>query len=484
MSEQKVEIQVYKKRWLVQVSVCFIYFWIAFHYCMYAVVNNIVVSYFDISYATADWMVSGSFVGVLCALPIIAWLSFKQLISFRILMCVACLCLQLNTIFSIVAFNKPKFFELIIIGQSLVGIAMAASLPIMTSLAELWFSESQIGISVGLVIFSSSLATILANSLIPSFVYVENHSDNNKTLFISKLFNQRKSNMTNSWVINDKTVYEAILSSELAMVFLVLIFIIVFVPEKPERPPSFAQYQKRFENNRMNSNNQSFLSFEQFLKETAWLMNEKVFTLCSLSNGIVFTTTDIEALTMQQILHENFKEILHLPIDVQAGLVIVCYSLGSSVGNLISGKILDRFKQYYIQSCCGTGCFVIFTVVGLLSVYFHSIAALFVSFIFIGCSTRISMVSLIDSVMQHTYPKNVLFVSSWMNFVQSIYSLVVIVIGRQVFNHVSSVGMLSFIVGVKFVGFIFCLLGKPKTKRLTAEYRQSTESEETRLVDN
>ena len=141
-------------------------------------------------------------------------------------------------------------------------------------------------------------------------------------------------------------------------------------------------------------------------------------------------------------------------------------------------------KKYYFQSCIGAACFFVFTVTGSISVFYGVISTLYLSYLFAGFFSRIGLISLIDSLMQHTYPKNVLMVSVWMALLQNLIALVIIRLGRVILLHVSDLGILSFVCSVKLVGVLFCVVSKPKTLRLSAENTRDEEyrSEEIPLV--
>ena len=484
MTAEPFEIKIYKKRWLILASFCAIFFWTIFQSCTYGVVNNVIVTYFDTSYSNADWLLSSVFVGTILASPLLAWLSLKQLISSRKLLIVSSLCLIANASSSILVFNKPDLFALLVLGQTFDGISTAACLTATTSLANLWFPESQIGIAIGFVILSGTVATFLANSALPASMYI---SMNNKTSFQFQSVHQNQSmnNITDLWISHDKTVFEIIFSTELLIGLLVLLYLICFVPEKPDQAPSYAQYLKRSENTFVNQTKTNVINEKDFLKGTKALLTDKVFVLCSVSSGIMFTVIDTEMLIMQQVMHENFLQSKMSP-DLLAGLVIVCFNVGSIIGNPMSGKLLDRFKQYYMQSCLGAACYVFFTIGASLTVCYSFIAMVFLFYFLIGFFSRISMISLIDSVMQHTYPRDVVFVSALMAFLQTACTPILIVISRQIFKHFYSAGVLSFFCFVKFIAFSFAVLGKPKLHRLNAEHSQilETSHEETPLVEN
>ena len=57
--EKQIETKLYKKRWFILALLFWLNFSMIFTYVNFGFVNNIIVSYFDTTYAAVDWTMLG-----------------------------------------------------------------------------------------------------------------------------------------------------------------------------------------------------------------------------------------------------------------------------------------------------------------------------------------------------------------------------------------------------------------------------------------
>ena len=462
-AHEQVEIKLYKKRWIALALLICLIFQMIFVYTNFGYLNNLFVLYFNTTYATIDWLYLGWNIGTIIAALITSWLAAKQILTCRRSMIVASILQAINSLLIMVAFLQPQLLFLFIIGQVIGGISAAVLWSVPASLAQLWFPESQIGIATGMSMLGSSTGSIFGFVLPAHIVkYPKNE--------FSIVSNHTTSNSTN-WMKYDKSTYQWLFLAVLTTSLTILILLLTAVPERPEKPPSFAQHLKRIDENK------DKITFQFYRSEIKKLISDYIFLACGIGSSMLYYLTVLYELSIESMLaHILSNNNNHLCPGVISGYVLMSIAIGALVGSIAGGFILDKFKNYYMQSSIGATCSFIFTVLVLLSVYFRSLTTLFFASALYGVCTRLAYVSLIDSLMQHTYPTDPVFVMPFIVFAQNVTAMLLIWTGRQIIYHAGIFSGLGFVCVMMFLIALICFVFKPKTKRLSAE--KSTELDE------
>ena len=463
----QVLIKADRKRWLVLFLLVWLNILYLFTYVNFAVVNNIIVAYFNVSYAAVDWTVLGFNLGSVCVAPMVAWLALKQVTSCKNAMIMSCVFQSFNFLFIVIGFIRPSFFAFVVVGQVVGGISSAFLLSLPTSLAQIWFSESQIGLATGLAITGCSTGSILG-FLLPSQILDVPQTKNDS-------FRNCSNYTTTKWFQHDKSSYQWLFLIMLITVLLVIILLLTIVPQLPEKPPSVAQHLKRLHSNDQNAKSFGILCFVNEIKKVTFDM---VFVASVFTGSVTFFGIELYDLSIEALLR-NMNYNNYNP-EKLSGYLMALITAGFWLGNIVSGLLLDAFKKYYLQSvisavfCCCI-CAGIF-----LSAYFNSVFALFVTFFAYGLSARICYITTIDSTMQHTYPTDPLIVMSVFVFFQSIIAIIFIEVGRQIVYCAGVLFGLIFMFALMLLVVIFCVVFKAKTERLKAEKsRNDTSTDET-----
>lgn len=485
MISDEINVKISKQRWNILAIECIVFFWTSFNVYMYFSVSETVDAYFGISHYEAEWLVISCSLAALVTALLLAWVSHKELVSLHRLLILASCVIILDSACAITAFEYSSLFGLLLFSQIISGVAVGLLFPLMNKVTEIWFPESQVGIAMGLIMVSASTGTLLANVLVPAVIQAP--SNNSHLMNITSTFSTNCSscykakNESSSWRSHDKSVFQAILSSKLFIGFFLVLYVLSFAPKKPEKSPSHSHHSKRLMENSL-----KILDQRTFSKKTLSLVSDLLFLFYSIASGIMHETMSLEILIMKPVIKQSFKNLLPISHEIKVGITIGCLCVGSIAGNLASGVALDNHKRYYIQAVVGSALFVIFTVGAFISLYFHFIVTFFLCYVLVGFFSRIGLIPSNDALMQHTYPRKVLFVSSCMTFIHKLYGIVVKRTGRLVFEHYSSIGIMSFLCGVKLIGFFLCVLNKPKTLRLSAESKHvnTRPHEETPLVSH
>ena len=451
---KQTELKLYKKRWLILVLLICLMIQMIFTYTNFGFLNNILVLYFNTTYAAIDWLNLGWNIGTAVAALVTSWLAIKGILTCRRSMIVAGILQMTNCLLIIIAFLQPQLFFLFIIGQVVGGISAAVLWSVPTSVAQLWFPESQIGIATGMSMIGSSSGAIAAY-LLPAHIM---KYPNNK--FINS------SNVTtgNSWMEYDKNAYQWLFFALLMVSFSVLVFLFTVVPEQPEIPPSLAQHFKRLEKNK------DKVTFQSFVSEIKKLIFEKAFLACGFATCVLYYFLMINDLSMELII-AHIRPSGHIAPEKISAYALSLLCMGCWVGNIAGGVILDKYKSYRLQSSTGSSFSCVFGLLVLLSVYFQNLIGLFFSMFFEGFFSRIAYLSIIDSLMQHTYPTDPIFVMPFLIFCQNIISLLFILIGRQVTYHGGVFGGLGVVCAMLFLVALTSIVFKPNTKRLSVENR-------------
>ena len=460
LSQNIVEIHVYRRRWFVLALLIWLLCVSVTTYLNFGFVNNVMVVYFQTTYAAVDWMVLGSNVGCILVTPMIAWLALMKMISCRRAMITTGALQICNLLLIVTGFHQPKLFGLVVFGQVVGGIAMAIVWTVPSSLAQLWFPESQIGLATGISMFGSSASTIFIYVL-PSQIILspQNHNSSKQILKASK-------GVTNLiWFRHDQLAYEIMFSVFLATIACVLLALLTLVPEMPKKPPSQAQLLKR--NQTLKENN----STTDYWQDVKTLVSDYTFIAYAVSSGIMYHYIVVIGLTSELMIQRMpvSNMALFQTTNKLAAYILSTDCAGCVVGNFLSGILLDKFKKYRLQSRVGTLLSFLISIGILLSVHYGNILALFLICFMLGISIRISYVSMIDSLMQHTYPNDPVFVMSILTFIQNLVSILFNEGGRQITYHAGLMAGLSVVPVMFLFAFVSSVIFKPTTKRLMAE---------------
>lgn len=478
----EVTIKVSKKRWFILGGLVLLIFMSAFNLVNFGLVNNIMVIYFRTTYVAVDWMVLGCNLGALASSPVFAYLSFKQLISYDKVMIFAAFVFVVDYVLVIIAFIYPRLFVLLVLGQVIGGVALTSVFTLPTTVAQLWFPESEIALATGLGMIGSTCGGIFSYLVIPSILRYPSKMKHSLNSTIVSETSDGNDFLPRPWEIFDQKVYIALFSIICFVAFVLFVLFLFFLPKRPAYPPSYAQYLKQMNENNVNETDLSKLTFGSFLRETGLLFKDYVFVASSFASGINYHLCDLNVLIMQQLVRDN-SILTSLSPSVSAGLIMFAYALGCVIGNVSSGKLLDIYKKYYLQiSISSLGTFLA-AIATLLSVYYLSVPVLFISKFFVGIFARVSLIALIDSLMQHTYPKHPLMVTAWITFVQTFTAIVIVEVGRQIFNFYFSIGLLAFICALGALSLVLALISKTDTNRLSAEETRLNFTERSLLIN-
>ena len=456
-SEQRL-VKITKKRWLVlclavisMVIQCYIAL-------CFGPVNNIVVSYFKVSYATSDWITLSAFLLSIAGFVLCAWLSYINVLNLKIILLLVSASLLIDASCVLVAFMHAELFFVMMIGQFVGGIAVTASCMFFFAIGAIWFPESEIALATGLIDMAWSMGLALSEILPETVLQVPNHSNT------SVNYNNQQTNGTSDWFSTDQHQIEIIFLVIISVLILVLVCTIAFVPRLPEYPPSRSQAVKR-----LNSFKLSY-SFKNFLKEVKELHQDRVYILIQLSYGFGIEVYIMLTIIMQQVVDDILSHSnISLNSSFASGLVLLCRSFGIVLLSPLSGMLLGWYKQYRLHMLTGITLSFLSTFGIFLSWFYASFVGQCLFMLLCGCSLGVYAAATYDALAQHTYPKNIMFISSCTFVFQFSIGVILSELARLIFFETGPLGVMIFYIFVKFLSVVFTFFIKPDLKRLHQE---------------
>ena len=458
MQREQFKAKVYKKRWFVLALLVCLNFLMAFLYVTFGLLNNVLVAYFHTSYAAVDWVLLGHNAGIFMTAPLIGWLASREIISCKgVLFASACF-QALNTAFVIVGFTWPSLFAFVMAGQILGGVSTAFLWTVPSALAQIWFPESQIGLATGIGFFGLSFGGV-AGYIMPSQIL------SFPLMNFSNFTSRKWSNSTSlNWFQRDKYIYQ--------WLFLTMLFIstttavlLLIVPAVPEKSPSVAQYLKR-KQRRESMETRYVQSSATIVKQ---LLFDKTFLALTFASAITMYGITFVELCIGAIIVDKMHETNNSQAEKLSSYLMGLYAVGATIGNIISGYVMDKFKKYYLQAILGA----VITWAGFVAicilVYLQALSPLYFLLLFWGFSSKFIYLPLVDSIMQHTYPIDPVTVMSMFAFFQNVVTVSFVEIGRQIIYHAHLMSGLMFICALMLLVVLVSVFFKAKNNRLSAE---------------
>ena len=466
MESGQFETKVYKKRWFVLVLLVCLNFLMSFTYVTFGFLNNILVAYFNTSYAAVDWITLGHNIGIFMVAPLVGWMASREIISYKSNMLVSACFQVLNTGFVVVGFTWPSLFAFVIAGQILGGVSTAFLWTVPSALAQIWFPESQIGIATGIGLLGMS-AGGSAGYFLPSQLLRSPFKFNESTSI--EWINSTSLN----WFQLDKYIYQWLFCI-LLLASAVIAVLLLVVPALPEKSPSVAQYLKRIQ--RLKSVQPR--DRQSFAAEITKLLFDKIFLALTFASTITiyfstFFELSIEAIVGKIHIGSNTKP------EKISGYVMTLYGVGGTIGNLVSGLVLDKFKKYYLQAILGATINFANFVSICITVYLRVLWPLYILVPFGGFVSKFNYLPLVDSIMQHTYPIDPVTIMAVYAFYQNVVAVSFVEIDRQIIFYTGLMLGLVFIGALMLLVIIISVFFKPKTNRLSAEESQNKNDSET-----
>ena len=473
-------IKVYNKRWLVLIIVSILMAAVAYSLLNFGPINNIIVAYFHVAYVEVDWISLSIFGASFAILPVFAYCSFNEMIDLKLGLLISAFSFLVNSIGIAVAFLNYKFFPILILGQIFAAILSCTNSFILSMVGAVWFPENQIGIVTGVAMMTWNIGVLFAEML-PENIFKNPPTVNNGSMHLLNNTFNIKTNFSNgvnrNWYVFDKRMGQINFTVTACLAFLILLIVWIFIPSYPKHPPSKSQAVKLDY-----LKNKPSASIKDFLLETKSLLGDLIFILIQIVFSLMNQTFVLETVLIVQIINPIHDRLnTELTSNMVGGYIIACRSVGEMIGSFVCGKTLDMFRRYRLQIIMGTLGPLLSVVTLIISWFYASLAGLFVSMFVMGFTSSFSIITLYDSVVQHTYPKNIIFVSSWAAFIRFFLTIIMTSLGRLVYQQTDAFGVLIYHLGLQVIAFILSFFVNPNLKRQEQE-QVATPTESTLLI--
>ena len=453
------QVKTSNKRWLVIFIGVSITTMSVFTAICFGPINNIMTAYFKISYAISDWMTVSTYsLSILCC-AIYAWLAYIEVLNLKVVLLLASTTLLIDIVFILISFSNSKLFVLVVIGQFIGGVARSFINLLFYAIGSIWFPENETALATGLALMGKSLGITLSELVPENILKIPTYHNTSENIA------NQQWNSSEDWYSVDKQRIDIMFLTMVGILILIIVCTVTSVTNLPEHPPSHSQAIKRSNPHKPN------FSFKNFFKEVKDLHQDSTYVLIQLSIGFTLEEFLLLTIAMQQLVNDILPQSnVHLNSSVASGLMLVCRAIGITIMGAVGGKIIDRYKQYRLQMLLG----IVLSFVSCLGVFLSWIYATFVGLclcMFLkGVFVTIYGLAAYDAMIQHTYPKNVIFIASCSNVLQFGFAVIIAELGRLFFVKTGALGVMIFYVFVQFLGVLCSLFIKPDLKRLKQEH--------------
>ncbi|KAF4521331.1 hypothetical protein B566_EDAN014710 [Ephemera danica] len=325
------EYTVYQRRWIVLILYVLFCICNAMQWIQYAIISDIIMTYYDVTlsavvWTSAVWML----VYIILVLPA-TWLLNNKGLRFVLILGQVCNCL--GAWIKVVSATSPDLFWLTFIGQTVVSTAQVYVMSTPAAVAATWFGPKQVSTACAIGVFGFMIGNGLG-SLIPPLMVKKHEGEFDQIHEIG----------------NDLSVMFYTVAG-FATVLLVLL--IVFLEDRPPRPPSAAQ-ANRCHRAGIDLGGETPREFVQAIRRV--LRNRNFFYLVIAYGMMVGVFSAIMTFLNQMILEHHYQNGM-----VFAGNIGATFIIFGLIGAIFVGIILDRTHKYketcfvlYIMACVGS----------------------------------------------------------------------------------------------------------------------------------
>jgi len=480
MTEQRnEETKLYSIRWFIIFLVGFVAIVSRTLRSSFGVVNDVYVSYFNISYELADWFTLIMLPG--CTIScVLFFILFTKSISIRNVAIMMSGSLSFTCICLIIAYVHMQFYPLILVGNFALGFVIAAIDLVSASYAINWFPEHQVGIALSANELGCSIGSLLGY-IIPSNILLVPKQLNSTNITCSSITTQKPNTNQNLWFFTNQLrliIFSSVLLTIVALIFLCFA---IFMKDKPPLPPTKAQAKVRLQSREHEA--QSGLDKTQLLQLLRTVTFNKVFwqVIFILSTSIGACDTFVK-MFMGEILKKLFIKIGdESSYNSFSSLMLVCYEVGGIIGSILSGKIVDNFKNYHHQISVILAICLMSMISILLGYYFNSVVVLYVFYFSFGTCLGYLPTPSYEIVFQQFYPIDSGVLALMIRIVYSFINFTLGETPRWISNLLSSgiqvtVGLCMFI--LLSISFLTSLFLKPSYNRLAVNRNSEVLNEE------
>ena len=475
------ETQLYKLRWWIAAfSACQIIV-MKFLISLFGIMNNVFKTYYDTSYYVVDWFSLIQLPAGFVATIILANLLFNSIIGFRKLLLILSFSILLGCIFSIIASIYPFLYGLIFVGQFCAGFGYRTTMAILSMFASSWFPEKQIGLAISIKTISVSVGSILSYIIPTQLMSPPPFQEDN----LNNITSDWKNNETIAkWKDEVMWKFISLYGSLIVMSLIALIFTFIYVVDEPPKPPTIAQAKVRAQKKREKAKT-ILANIGEFLRFCRSILVDKVVWQLVIIGSVTVGTHYLQRVLIGEIIRDVFvAQNYNSRINQMAGYVMALNEVGGFIGGLAMGKALDYSKRYKVLLLLSLVLSLIMMLGLTLACYFVNVVTVYIFNTLLGFTLLASIVSLLDMLLQHTYPKNPGILT--LIFFGEIIILVIPTaqIFRVVLNYFNGPAVLACLVVLFLVANILAIFLNPSYNRLNASKSETGEDVALLCEDN
>ena len=453
-----------KRRWAFLAIVSALQILNGFSFAYYGQLSNVFVAYYNVTSFEVDWLTLTMDVGPIILTIPFSWFMVTEKMGFKFLILTAAFASAIGYICIVASVAKRWLFPLMIVGQIFNSVSSTAMLMSPSVFAVLWFPENEVGSAVGINVMSFYVGKILAFTAARNVLVQPplNHSLNS-----SVTVNQ-------SWLVEDRWMLYVIFAVSLTIAMVCAIFLFIFVTDRPPTPPTFAQSVKQNQQRQT----QQLLSLKSYIKLVKALLKNKTFLLSAIVFATLFQENPVIITMLSQILRQMFHiQKMNYNADVIGGYIMTAFGVGSCIGSIAGGKLVDKYKRYGVISI--TSCLLTFlSTTGFIPAFaFGSLPAFFVCSALYGVVSQPGLVVIYEIATQETYPINETFSTVWLTGFQALMAILWREIARLLFNAFGGLSVLIFQIAIFLATVVLSCLISTTNKRLSVETQENWNEE-------
>ena len=279
LTNEEPETKAYFKRWIILITFCLVTFMSAFNWIEHNIIQDVTVAFYNASLpndnsgqqTAVNWL---SMVYMLAYIPLVfPAMFFLDRKGLKLALLLGASLTFIGSLIKCFAI-EPKFFLVLMLGQTFCAIAQAFSLSVPAKLSAVWFGSNEVAMATSIGVIGNQLGSA-AGFLIPPLLIKLGEIDAMKAQFF----------------------YLYIPVASVCFVMTLLTFL--FVSDQPNIPPSLSQLEVRSEQQIKREESDFFLfkkSFFALLKNANFVL---VFVSYGMNVGVFYA---ISTLLNQTIL--------------------------------------------------------------------------------------------------------------------------------------------------------------------------------------
>eukprot|EP00112_Aurelia_sp_Birch-Aquarium-sp1_P004932 Seg1556.22 transcript_id=Seg1556.22/GoldUCD/mRNA.D3Y31 product="Feline leukemia virus subgroup C receptor-related protein 2" protein_id=Seg1556.22/GoldUCD/D3Y31 len=428
----KFTLRLYKRRWFVLASYCFLTISNLATWFSFSSISNIMQKYYKINLVAVNWFaIVYSLISVILMFPI-AYLLKRTGLALIMVLAAVFNALGCSIVYIGYSLGSASY-GFMLTGRILNAVSTAAYIFLPSKLAAVWFGEKERATATSIAISADSLGLAMGY-LLPPFMI--------------------KNSDSMAIIGNDLGVYLLMAAIQAVVT---LIYICLAVKDKPKTPPCFSEWQKDEDEHQINKDKPNDtdratknVNFAVWFGGYRVLRRNRSFHVIAQINGLIFGTETLWLIALNDILIPRFPGY-----EPEIGTMGM---LGLVIGiptNVLVGVLLDRTRAFKKITLATTSLTFFFT--GLFTIFFFFRCAfytLFVTYVLTVAVFSTYYTTSFDHCSEMTYPVSEARSGVILLWIAQVYSLIMAQIGSYIIYNVGATTFILTMLGFYFLSFL------------------------------